>query len=1073
MAGPRRRLAVALLIVVFGIPVLPASPVVASVHSAVDDAYSVDEDGVRSEVAPGVLGNDLPDPADLTAELVAGPASAASFTLNADGSFEYTPTADFNGADSFTYRALDALSDPSNVATVTITVDPVNDAPSFAKGADQPVLEDAGPQSAAGWATAISAGPPDESGQVVAFEISSNTNPGLFSAGPAVAPNGTLTFTPALDANGVATVGVEATDDGGTDGGADTSAEQTFTITVSAVNDAPSFVSGDDVGVAEDSGAYDAPWATGISPGPPNEAAQTVTFEVTNDANGLFSVQPQVDEAGRLTFTPAADANGAAEVTVTASDDGGTADGGVDTADLVTFTITIGADNDAPVALDDAVSINEDAALGFDLVATDTEGDVLTFALVDQPTNGEVSLGVTICASGTCSRSVTYTSDPDFNGVDSFTFTATDGFLTSNTATVTITVNAANDGPTFTKGPDQAVLEDAGPQAMAGWATGFVPGPADEMTQTLVEYLVSSNSNPGLFAVAPAVAVDGALTFTPAPNANGVATIGVQARDDGGTANGGTDLGAEQTFTITVTAVNDAPSFTKGAEDSVAEDSGARSVPGWATAISPGPANEAGQAVTFEIVSNSNTSLFATSPSVSSTGTLSYTPAANRNGAATIQVRITDNGGTDAGGVDASVNQSFTITVTAVNDPPNAVNDVSFTIPTGSGPTALSVLANDSIAPDTGETLTIVAATQGAHGSVAITGGGSGLTYQPNAFFEGTDIFTYTISDGALTDTATVLVTVVPAGGVGRLAGPDRYATAAAISAATFAPGVPIAYVATGSNFPDALAGAAAGGFRGGPVLLVTQFTIPQATLTELARLQPFRIVVLGSAGVVGDAVANALVPYTTSGVVERYAGPDRYATAAAISAATFAVGPAVAYVATGSNFPDALAGAAAGGFLGGPVLLVTQFTIPQATLTELARLQPFKIVVLGSAGVVGDAVANALVPYTTSGVVERLAGPDRYATAAAISAATFAPGVPVAYIATGTNFPDALAGAAAGGHRGGPVLLVNPAVAALPGPTATELARLRPRTIIVLGSAGAVPDSILNFLPPYVVVAP
>jgi hypothetical protein len=78
--------------------------------------------------------------------------------------------------------------------------------------------------------------------------------------------------------------------------------------------------------------------------------------------------------------------------------------------------------------------------------------------------------------------------------------------------------------------------------------------------------------------------------------------------------------------------------------------------------------------------------------------------------------------------------------------------------------------------------------------------------------------------------------------------------------------------------------------------------------------------------------------------------------------------------------------------------------------------------------------------------------------------------GVPVAYIATGTNFPDALAGAAAGGHRGGPVLLVNPAVAALPSATAAELTRLRPRSIIVLGSAGAVPDSIFNLLQSYVV---
>jgi VCBS repeat-containing protein len=952
------------LAALLAIPVLPASIVVAAAPVAAGDGpHVVLEDGLLDLAVPGVLGNDSDADIDPLSAVLDADVSNGTLALNADGSFEYEPDPDFNGADSFTYHAL-AGGEDSNTATVSITVTPVNDAPSFAAGGD--------------------------------------------------------------------------------------------------------------VNVAEDSGAYDASWATSIGAGPANEAGQTVAFLVVNDANGLFSAQPAIDGAGQLTFTPAADASGAAEVTVTASDDGGTGNGGDDTADPATFTITIGGVNDAPVAPGDAVSTNEDVPLTFDLDATDPEGDVLAIAIVDQPTNGDVSLGATICGGGTCSRSVTYTPDPDFSGSDSFTFAATEALtdpaLSSNSATVSVTVNAANDGPTFTTGPDQVVLEDAGPQSGAGWATGFDPGPADEGTQGLVEYVVSSNTNPGLFSAAPTVALDGTLTWTPAADANGVATIGIRARDDGGTVNGGTDLGAEQAFTITVTAVNDPPSFTKGADDTVAEDSGAQSVADWATAISAGPADESGQAVAFEIVSNGNTALFGSGPAVSSTGTLTWTPAANRNGTATIQLRIMDDGGVDNGGSNASPGQSFTITVNAVNDPPNAVNDVSFSVVAGSGATALDVLANDSSAPDTGETLTIVGATQGAHGIVAIIGGGTGLTYQPSAFFEGTDIVTYTISDGSLTDTATVLVTVVPVGGVGRLAGPDRYATAAAISAATFPVGVPVAYVATGGNFPDALAGAAAGGFRGGPVLLVTQSTIPQATLTELARLQPFKVVVLGSVAVVGEAVAEALRPYTTSGVVERYAGPDRYATAAAISAATFATGAPVAYIATGANFPDALAGAAAGGFRGGPVLLVTQFSIPAATLNELARLQPYRVVVLGSTGVVGDAVAAALVPYTTSGVVERLAGPDRYATAAAISAATFTPGVPVAYIATATNFPDALAGAAAGGHRGGPVLLVNPAVAALPAATAAELARLKPRSIIVLGSAGAVPDSIFSLLAPYAV---
>jgi putative cell wall-binding protein len=301
-----------------------------------------------------------------------------------------------------------------------------------------------------------------------------------------------------------------------------------------------------------------------------------------------------------------------------------------------------------------------------------------------------------------------------------------------------------------------------------------------------------------------------------------------------------------------------------------------------------------------------------------------------------------------------------------------------------------------------------------------------------------------------------------------RYAGADRYATAAAISAANFpTPGIPVVYVATGVNFPDALAGAAVAGSLGGPLLLVTRDTIPGATQTELARLQPDKIVILGAAGVVSDAVAEALRPYTNTAVVERYAGADRYATAAAISGAHYPTpGVAVAYVATGLNFPDALAGAAVAGNVGGPLLLVTRDSIPSATAAELARLQPDKIVILGAAGVVSDAVAEALRPYTNTGTVERFAGADRYSTAAAISAANFAPGVDVAYVATGTNFPDALAGAAVAGNLGGPLLLVTRD--SIPGATATELDRLDPNRIVILGSTGVVGPVVAAMLAGY-----
>ncbi|TAK01450.1 MAG: cell wall-binding repeat-containing protein [Chloroflexota bacterium] len=284
-----------------------------------------------------------------------------------------------------------------------------------------------------------------------------------------------------------------------------------------------------------------------------------------------------------------------------------------------------------------------------------------------------------------------------------------------------------------------------------------------------------------------------------------------------------------------------------------------------------------------------------------------------------------------------------------------------------------------------------------------------------------------------------------------RYAGPDRYATAAAISAASFPPGVSSAYVATGTNFPDALAGAAAAAAENAPTLLVTPSTIPDATAAELRRLQPGRIVILGGPTVVGENVAGALRAYT-GGPVVRIAGADRYATAAAISATTFAPGVAKAYVATGATFPDALGGAAAAGRNGAPVLLVARDWVPPAVAAELQRLAPAEIVILGGTGAVSAAVQDTLQGYTAGSVV-RIAGTDRYDTSLAISRATYESATTV-YLATGANFPDALAGA----PLRGPLLLTPGEY--LPPAVRAEIVRLGAERIIVLGAAGAIRDS-------------
>jgi VCBS repeat-containing protein len=196
-----------------------------------NDSYNALEDQALSVAAPGVLGNDTDADGDvLAAALVSGPANG-SLTLNPNGSFTYTPNANFFGTDQFTYRASDGTVASALAATVTVTVAGVNDPPSFVKGPDQTVTEGAGAQSVSPWATAISAGP-NEAGQTVSFVVA-NDNNALFLVQPSVASDGTLTFTPALVANGVATVTVTAKDNGGVaKGGTDTSAPQTFTITV-------------------------------------------------------------------------------------------------------------------------------------------------------------------------------------------------------------------------------------------------------------------------------------------------------------------------------------------------------------------------------------------------------------------------------------------------------------------------------------------------------------------------------------------------------------------------------------------------------------------------------------------------------------------------------------------------------------------------------------------------------------------------------------------------------------------------------------------------------------------------
>lgn len=291
---------------------------------------------------------------------------------------------------------------------------------------------------------------------------------------------------------------------------------------------------------------------------------------------------------------------------------------------------------------------------------------------------------------------------------------------------------------------------------------------------------------------------------------------------------------------------------------------------------------------------------------------------------------------------------------------------------------------------------------------------------------------------------------------VNRIGGADRFATAAGISAGSFAPGVAVAYLATGVAFPDALVGGAAAAHTKGPILLTRGDELPAATIDELTRLKPAAIVILGGPGAIDETVADAARGLAPK--VSRLAGADRYATAAAVSAATFEPGVRTVYLATGLDFPDALAGAAAAGKAGGPVLLSKPGAIPAATIAELKRLRPSRITVLGGPGVLSDGVLSAARAYAPA--VNRVFGSDRYATAVAVSRSAFRAGrTPRAFMALGTAFPDGLAASAVAGRDGASVLLVPPS--ALPASVAAELQRMGPPEVTVL-SRTAIRDAVV-----------
>lgn len=292
-----------------------------------------------------------------------------------------------------------------------------------------------------------------------------------------------------------------------------------------------------------------------------------------------------------------------------------------------------------------------------------------------------------------------------------------------------------------------------------------------------------------------------------------------------------------------------------------------------------------------------------------------------------------------------------------------------------------------------------------------------------------------------------------------RLGGADRYAVSVGISK-RYSPGVPVVYIAKGTDFPDALSAAAAASRLGGPLLLTPTASLHKSVATELSRLQPHRIVVVGGTGSITAAVFNALAAYAPE--VVRVGGADRYEASRNVTTSAFTTAD-TAMIATGRTFPDALAASGVAGKLGAPVLLVdgARASVPSTTMNVLRGLGVSTVYVAGGPGSVSPSIVTQL--QNAGFAVTRFGGATRYDVAASINAAFFPNGADTAFFTTGLNFPDALSGAALAGRLAAPLFVTTPGC--LPPAIRDSANAVNPSHRVYLGGTASVSDAVVSNL--------
>ncbi|MCA9202354.1 MAG: tandem-95 repeat protein, partial [Planctomycetales bacterium] len=612
----------------------------------------------------------------------------------------YTPPINFFGVDTFNY----VVSDGSLASTgvVSVTVAEVNDAPqpgidnlSQWFNPDTMAMETIEEDKAVSFAfTELTAndgrGAPNESSQTLTITNVAMA-PSSASAGTVSIASGRVTFTPAANFFGTAVFTYVVRDNGTSLGLADPlTATGTVSLTVAAVNDPPTTVD-DHFTTLEDRSLDILPtqMLQNDKAGPLNEqTSQTLRIvsaaALSPATHGSISVQP----SGTVTFTPAQDFNGEFTFFYQVSDNGQP-----NLSNFGTVTITVTPVNDAPIANADSVNAVEDTPLTIntaDLVANDLPGpasatDEAGQTLVIQAASYAGNNGSTLLVSPDGST-ITYQAGPNFNGVETFTYTLWDGFGDPSNpqnlavGVVTVTVAEANDPPVAI-GDSRSTQEDVPVTITASLLTANDrPGPTNEPAATVHKEASQTMQVVGVGATSGrggSVTFDsstGLIVYTPPANFNngsGVDTFTYIVEDNGTSSGTDSFQRATGTVTMTITPVNDNP-IPVNDNVSTNEDTALTILEGDILANdAAGPADETGQALVITSVASASDN----GGTITRAGaTILYTPPANFNGIDRFTYVVQDNGTTNNLPDARSATGTIVVSIAPVNDPPFVAN---------------------------------------------------------------------------------------------------------------------------------------------------------------------------------------------------------------------------------------------------------------------------------------------------------------------------------------------------------------------------------------------------------------